>query len=91
MEKEELLIKRLKEDIKKWDIKISENQVSAENAKGSKKNQYEKEIEELSEKISDARKEIKKLEKKMDDFSGSGKTESGEIKGRPIVPPRTGG
>lgn len=89
MKKEELLIKRLKEDIKAWDLKISETEVKVKNAEGRQKKEYEKEIRDLSAKISDAKKEIRKLEKKLEDFPGSGNSESGEIKPPPIVPPKS--
>ena len=91
MKEEELKIKRLNEDIKKWDLKLSEIEVKAGDAEGRQKKEYEKEIRELSTKIADAKKEISGLEKKMEDFPGSEKTENGETRTRPIVPPRSTG
>ena len=86
MQKEELLIKRLQEDIRKWDLKISKAGVEEKNAKGRQKKEYEKEISDLSVKISDAKKEIEKLQKKIEKFPESRGTKTG-----PIVPPRSTG
>jgi predicted nucleic acid-binding Zn-ribbon protein len=91
MKKEELLIKRLQEDIRKWDLKISRAGVKVKNAKGRQKKEYEKEISDLSAKIFDARKEIEKLEKTIDKFPGPGRDESGGTKTGPIIPPKSTG
>jgi predicted nucleic acid-binding Zn-ribbon protein len=65
MEKEELLIKRLEANIKEWDIQIAEAEQKIGLSSGEKKNDYEQEIGELSDKIANAKKEIEKLEKKL--------------------------
>ncbi len=65
MEKEELLIKKLKANIKEWDRHIAEAKQKIDISSGEKKNDYEQEIEEFSNKIANAKKEIEKLGKRL--------------------------
>ncbi len=65
MEKEELLIKKLKASIKEWDRKIAEAKQKIDISSGEEKNDYEQEIKDFSDKIANAREEIEKLEKRL--------------------------
>jgi predicted nucleic acid-binding Zn-ribbon protein len=68
MKKEELLIKKFEEDIKKWDLQIAEIEKKMDVSDGQEKKDYENEIYKLSAKISEAKKEIGKLKKKSGDL-----------------------
>jgi predicted nucleic acid-binding Zn-ribbon protein len=68
MKKEELLIKKFEEDIKKWDLQIAEIEKKIDVSEGQEKKDCENEIYKLSAKIAEAKKEIGKLKKKNGDL-----------------------
>jgi|GEM_PF-2020017 len=90
MEKEELLIKRHEEDIRKWDLEIAELEKKIELAGGQKKKDLEKEMKKISHRIARTKKETEKLKRKIEDYAGPKKDKMGELK-PPIYPPRSTG
>jgi chromosome segregation ATPase len=66
LEKEDLIIKRLEEAIKKWDLQVAEIGKKIESSEGKEKQNHKKKTKELSDKIAEAKKEINKIRKKIE-------------------------